>query len=203
MHRDSTFYYKLTYSTADGSSSSEYSEYETSESTTPVGYFTKTAATSWSMVSTKAINKFIFDDNLYYPDLRTQTNAFTDMVLDYTVSGYIVTRMLSLGGYINETTSRSNLTWNFEIKGSRGAWYQYGASLSCKPAVDSQTVTPAVTIAADYIDYAQDKRYNMDGSQSAVTLPELSIYAGANTLSVGTTVQPSTVSITGRGISEE
>lgn len=133
MHRDSTFYYKLTYSTADGSSSSEYSEYKTSESTTPVGYFTKTAATSWSMVETKAINKFIFDDNLYYPDLRTQKNAFTDMVLDYKVYGYAVTRMLSLGGYINETTSRSKLTWNFEIHGNRGFWYQYGASLSCKP----------------------------------------------------------------------
>ena len=48
---------------------------------------------------------------------------------------------------------------------------------------------------ADYIDYAAQKRHNSDGTESSVTLPEISTFAGTNTLSVGTTVQPSEVYI--------
>ena len=51
---------------------------------------------------------------------------------------------------------------------------------------------------ADYIDYAAQKRHNSDGTESSVTLPEISTFAGTNTLSVGTTVQPSAVEVTGR-----
>lgn len=48
---------------------------------------------------------------------------------------------------------------------------------------------------ADYIDYVTQKRHNSDGTESSVTLPEISTLAGTNTLSVGTTVQPSEVYI--------
>jgi hypothetical protein len=51
---------------------------------------------------------------------------------------------------------------------------------------------------ADYIDYATQKRYNADGTTEDVTLPALPTIAGTNTLSVGTTVQPSEVMVTGR-----
>ena len=51
---------------------------------------------------------------------------------------------------------------------------------------------------ADYIDYATQKRHNSDGTESSVTLPEISTFAGTNTLSVGTTVQPSAMEVTGR-----
>ena len=51
---------------------------------------------------------------------------------------------------------------------------------------------------ADYIDYATQKRHNSDGTESSVTLPEISVTAGANTLTVGTEVQPSSVEIKGR-----
>ena len=48
---------------------------------------------------------------------------------------------------------------------------------------------------ADYIDYAAQKRHNSDGTESSVTLPEISTLAGTNTLTVGTEVQPSDVYI--------
>lgn len=48
---------------------------------------------------------------------------------------------------------------------------------------------------ADYIDYAAQKRHNSDGTESSVTLPEISTLAGTNTLAVGTEVQPSNVYI--------
>ena len=51
---------------------------------------------------------------------------------------------------------------------------------------------------ADYIDYATQKRHNSDGTESSVTLPEISVTAGTNTLTVGTEVQPSSVEIKGR-----
>ena len=51
---------------------------------------------------------------------------------------------------------------------------------------------------ADYIDYAAQKRYNADGTESTVTLPEIAVAAGTNTLTVGTEVQPSRVELTGR-----
>ena len=48
---------------------------------------------------------------------------------------------------------------------------------------------------ADYIDYATQKRHNSDGTESSVTLPEIAVTAGTNTLTVGTEVQPSDVYI--------
>lgn len=51
---------------------------------------------------------------------------------------------------------------------------------------------------ADYIDYAAQKRHNSDGTESSVTLPEIAVTAGTNTLTIGTEVQPSRVELTGR-----
>lgn len=48
---------------------------------------------------------------------------------------------------------------------------------------------------ADYIDYATQKRYNADGTSQSVELPTLQTVEGTNTLSVGTTVQPSKVMV--------
>ena len=53
---------------------------------------------------------------------------------------------------------------------------------------------------ADYIDYAAQKRHNSDGTESSVTLPEISTLAGTNTLTVGTEVQPSDVYIKYEGV---
>ena len=52
--------------------------------------------------------------------------------------------------------------------------------------------------SADYIDYATQKRHNSDGTESNITLPEIAVTAGTNTLTVGTEVQPSGVEIKGR-----
>lgn len=57
--------------------------------------------------------------------------------------------------------------------------------------------------SADYIDYENQKRINADGTQEDVTLPELGFAAGSNTLSVGTVVQPTKVSVTGAVREEE
>ena len=48
---------------------------------------------------------------------------------------------------------------------------------------------------ADYIDYATQKRHNADGTSADVTMPELPAQSSTNSLSVGTTVQPSSVSV--------
>lgn len=48
---------------------------------------------------------------------------------------------------------------------------------------------------ADYIDYATQKRHNSDGTESSVTLPEIAVAVGTNTLTVGAEVQPSNVYI--------
>ena len=48
---------------------------------------------------------------------------------------------------------------------------------------------------AEYIDYGQQKQHFADGTESSVTLPEISTLAGTNTLTVGTEVQPSNVYI--------
>lgn len=48
---------------------------------------------------------------------------------------------------------------------------------------------------ADYIDYDTQKRYNADGTSQSIELPTLQTVEGTNTLSVGTTVQPSKVMV--------
>ena len=53
---------------------------------------------------------------------------------------------------------------------------------------------------ADYIDYATQKRHNSDGTESSITLPEIAVTAGSNTLTVGTEVQPSNVYIKYEGV---
>ena len=40
--------------------------------------------------------------------------------------------------------------------------------------------------------------YNSDGTESSVTLPEIAVAVGTNTLTVGTEVQPSRVELMGR-----
>ena len=50
----------------------------------------------------------------------------------------------------------------------------------------------------EYIDYREQKQYFADGTSADVTLPALPTLPGTNTLSVGTTVQPSAVEVTGR-----
>ena len=52
--------------------------------------------------------------------------------------------------------------------------------------------------SADYIDYVTQKRHNSDGTESNITLPEIAVTAGTNTLTVGTEVQPSGIDIKGR-----
>jgi hypothetical protein len=48
---------------------------------------------------------------------------------------------------------------------------------------------------ADYIDYAEQKRHNADGTSEDVTLPALPAQSSTNSLSVGTTIQPSSVAV--------
>lgn len=48
---------------------------------------------------------------------------------------------------------------------------------------------------ADYIDYAEQKRYNADGTSEDVTLPALPAQSSTNSFSVGTIIQPSSVAV--------
>ena len=51
---------------------------------------------------------------------------------------------------------------------------------------------------AEYIDYAEQKMHRIGADDIDVTLPELPVLPGTNTLTVGTEVQPSGVEIKGR-----
>jgi len=51
---------------------------------------------------------------------------------------------------------------------------------------------------AEYIDYAEQKMHRIGADDIDVTLPELPVLPGTNTLTVGTEVQPSSVEIKGR-----
>ena len=52
---------------------------------------------------------------------------------------------------------------------------------------------------AEYIDYAEQKQYFADGTETDVTLPALPTLTGTNVLSVGTAVQPSKVYVKYKG----
>ena len=51
---------------------------------------------------------------------------------------------------------------------------------------------------AEYVDYKEQKQHFADGTSVDVTLPALPTLKGTNTLSVGTTVQPSKVYLQGK-----
>lgn len=51
---------------------------------------------------------------------------------------------------------------------------------------------------ADYLDFTTQKRYNADGTSGDILLPPLTIFAGTNTFSIGTAVQPSSVYLKGK-----
>ena len=51
---------------------------------------------------------------------------------------------------------------------------------------------------ADYIDYAKQKRYNIDGTNDNITLPAIPVSSGTNTISVDTAIQPSTIQLRGK-----
>ena len=53
---------------------------------------------------------------------------------------------------------------------------------------------------ADCIDYAKQKRYNIDGTNDNITLPALSISSGTNTISVDTAIQPSMIQLRGEAL---
>lgn len=51
---------------------------------------------------------------------------------------------------------------------------------------------------AEYIDFMEQKQHFADGTSIDVALPSLPTLSGTNTLSVGTTIQPSNITITGK-----
>ena len=83
--------------------------------------------------------------------------------------------------------------------------YGYRVPVTVSNGTDTQTTTIYLDAPleksgnnADYIDYPTQKRHNSDGTESSVTLPEIAVTAGTNTLTVGTEIQPSRVELTGR-----
>ena len=174
-------YAKLTYSTADGSSVTGYNQ--TGNSYLEFGSAPNTNGWIKTMkYNRKGLIPFIIDgaegnSNHYYGDYYYQ-NANTRYLLLGCRSGL----GLNAGAMcFSLNATPDNAVWNCST------------TLSCKPiSKGSKPHTP------DYIDYATQKRHNSDGTESSVTLPEISTLAGTNTLTVGTEVQPSYVEISGR-----
>jgi hypothetical protein len=203
---DITLLYKLTWSNADGSEATGYQEeqYVNTSQQLTMGY--KQASFAQGNDYTTTSRYFIFSNDFYRPYTPSGSGVQSLVEMGYLNFGRNKNLGYSVGGgQINDLGSIDPFTIYSQQMNETGyspnTIYRNG-NISCKPAASSPTETQTLAANADHIDYAQGKRYNMDGSQSAVTLPELSAYAGENTLSVGTTVQPSTVSITGRGIAE-
>lgn len=75
-----------------------------------------------------------------------------------------------------------------------------GAPVNTSTTVNIYLTEPLSKIGnqTDYIDFKKQKRYNADGTEIAVSLPEITVPAATNVLSVGTTVQPSNVYIKGK-----
>ena len=102
-------------------------------------------------------------------------------------------------------TNRMNLSTIMLNTGSEPLPYEpygYKVPVTVIDGTDMQTTTIYLDAPlakpgnnADYIDYATQKRRNSDGTESSVTLPEIAVTAGTNTLTVGTEVQPSNVYI--------
>ena len=145
-----------------------------------------------------------FDDN------ESLISRDTKRINDTNLSGYSFSAISPLNatyliinfiGYVDETTYMLN-------EGSTPLPYEpygYKVPVTVSNGTDPQTTTIYLDTPlaksgnnADYIDYATQKRHNLDGTESNVTLPAISTLAGTNTLTVGTEVQPSSVEIKGR-----
>lgn len=186
---------KLTYGTADGSTVTGYKE--DSSSTAYNDQYLTLCHTYVTSGDWNYITQYTFSEYGYFP-LRYDSSA-TGSIFNQTV-------------YSNDASSYGALIYNYgapiarkglnSICTAQTSANMYPSGLSCKPVAGGSVTTQVTTLDADYIDYGAGKRYDTDGTETAVTLPELSVYSGENTLSVGTSVQPSKVSITARGIKE-
>ena len=111
---------------------------------------------------------------------------------------------VSLMSSDNSNITPSDVEWTMLNSGSTALPYEpYSYKIPVILTADSTETTdiyldePLAKSGnnADYIDYATQKRHNSDGTESSITLPEIAVTAGTNTLSVGTEVQPSDVYI--------
>lgn len=83
--------------------------------------------------------------------------------------------------------------------------YGYRVPVTVSNGADTQTIPIYLTEQirkvgdeAEYIDYGEQKQHRIGADDVDVTLPELPVLPGTNTLTVGTEVQPSSVEIKGR-----
>ena len=83
--------------------------------------------------------------------------------------------------------------------------YGYRVPVTVTNGVDTQTTNlylpeqiKMVGDEAEYIDFREQKQHFADGTSADVTLPAIPILFNTNTLSVGTTVQPSKVYLQGK-----
>ena len=83
--------------------------------------------------------------------------------------------------------------------------YRYKVPVTVSNGTDAQTIPiylseqiRKVGDEAEYISYADQKLHRVGADDIDVTLPELLVLPGTNTLTVGTEVQPSSVEIKGR-----
>ena len=90
------------------------------------------------------------------------------------------------------------------VEGSTAMNYEhYGYKIPVTITADSAETTDIYLDAplaksgnnADYIDYAAQRRYNADGTESSATLPEIAVAVGTNILTVNTSIQPSNIYI--------
>jgi len=195
-----TLYYKLTPGQADGSTVTGFKERTWSGSTyVESGYLQKTIPSGVGGANTGYISAFDFSDGIYFMSELAQSVTKFNQNCTRPNTYVNITKLLAFGAIAGSDTP--NGIGKMEAYQYYQGWNVCG--LSCKPiAAESSTTTQSMTRSADYLDYGAGKRYDMDGTETTVTLPDISLYQGQNTLSVGTTIQPSEVSIKGRGIAE-
>lgn len=145
-------------------------------------------------------NRFVvgWSDKLPAPGVELQ-----EKVINYNASSITITTGLDakyLVAYIYNAGQDAPITADEMIasvqieKGSTATPYEtYRTPVTTPIYLDAPLAKSGNN--ADYIDYAEQKRHNSDGTESSVTLPALPTVTGTNVLSVGTEVQPSEVYI--------
>ena len=157
----------------------------------PAGTYTFSVTTEINMV------RLIVDGAL----MQNVGNNITSYTVTSTTDGYI--------GFSFRITGTVQTPWDDSPimlnSGSTAIHYEpygYRVPVTVTNGTDTQTtniyLTEQLKIVgneAEYIDFMEQKQHFVDGTSTDITLPEIAVTAGTNTLTIGTEVQPSDVYI--------
>ena len=184
---------------ADGSfnynpSSSNYFDY----------YISVKANTNYIAKGTNSV----LPSRMYFFDAEKNWIGRTDIFQPANSNGIISFTTPSSCGFVQVQEDRSreiDINGFMIVEGTSvpGSYVPYGY---CIPVtIGNQTTDIILTEPlkrngdnADYIDYAKQKRFNIDGTNDNITLPAIPVLSGTKTISIDTAIQPSMIQLRGK-----